>query len=584
VRIQVAVPEEHVSPEVIDASLEAVTRLDEHMIRAGQAPTSRELLQRGAIWRPEPPGDEHFDHVGTIAARGWGDCDDWAPAHAATLRASGEDPGAIARVVPSGPSTYHAIVQRSDGRIEDPSIAAGMKAQRVGGPDPDRIEVYACDPHDGRIYQGSLLPTVAPLALSHGPAFAVRGATVVGAGTIFEGRCDVPIVGSPLLHVRSYWRHKPHHARRRCHGALPYAISCSAFGATPTQALNAAIVGAILCGDAAELHTSLDRYKLLATQHALAGFSAGQVREALVQQMTHDLLAHAKQTGTHPQVHTRALLSQLAAQGHVSGTIVGGFFDDIGKLASGVVSAVSDVANTVAKAVSSVPWGDIIHDVQAAVSVVPGLGTAVSEVVAAAESAYDAAAAALSGNPLEGAIHAAYNFALGSVPGAAALHPVLDPVVNTLLNLTVKKEPVDSALLDGILSAVPDSPRFGAISPRSIAASLAHMIVGHLGVKKNPASPVRAAAPPPRAPLVIHPHPIVHPVAPHVVHRAAHPAPARRVPIHVKPKGVPHAAVHVLHAAVPPVVHRPGSPGAPPGATHWQCHPGPGGTWACRWV
>lgn len=579
-RIQVAVPEEHVSPEVIDASLETVTRLDESMIRSGQAPTSRELLKQGAIWRPEPPGDEHFDHVGTIAARGWGDCDDWAPAHAATLRASGEDPGAVARVVPSGPSTYHAIVQRSDGSIEDPSVAAGMKANRVGGPDPEHIELYACDPHDGRIYQGSLLPTVAPLSLHCGPTFAVRGATVVGVGNLFEGRCDVPIVGSPLLHVRSYWRHRPSH-RRRCHGTMPYAISCSALGCTPEQALNAAIVGAILCGDAAEMHTSLDRYKLLATQHALAGFSPGEVREALVQQMTSDLLTHAKNTNTHPELHSKQLLSQLAAQGHVSGCIVGGFFDDIGKIASGVVSAVSNVANTVAHAVSSVPWGDIIHDVQAAVSVVPGLGTAVSDVVAAAESAYDAAAAALSGHPLEGAIDAAYNFALGSVPGAAALHPILDPIKSTLMNIVVKGEPVDSALLDGVLTSVPDSPRFGPISPRSVAASLAHMIVGHLGVKKNPASPVRT---PPKPPLVVHPNPIVHPVALHAP--AHHVAPRKPTAPARKPPGVPHAAIHVMHAAaaVPPVVHRPGSPGAPPGATHWQCTPGAGGTWACRWV
>jgi hypothetical protein len=218
--------------------------------------------------------------------------------------------------------------------------------------------------------------------------------------------------------------------------------------------------------------------------------------------------------------------------------------------------------------------------VQSAVSVVPGLGTAVSEVIATAESAYDAAAAALSGNPLEGAIHAAYNYALGAVPGAAALHPVLDPVFNTLMNLVIKKEPVDSALLDGVLSAVPNEPHFGPLTPRSVAASLAHMIVSHLGIRKNPASPVRApmAPAPVLVPIAVHPHPM-HPA----FHPRPHPRPvALHLPARPKPRGVPHAAVHVKHAVMPPVV-RPGSPGAPPGATHWMCHPQPGGAYACRW-
>src|SRR5260370_17349938 len=125
-RVRVAVAEEHVTADVIDPVLEAVTRLNEHMITSGQTPTSHELIRSGAIWRPEPMGDEHFDHGATIAARGWGDCDDWAPLHAATLRTSGEDPGATARVIPSGPNTFHAIVQRTDGSIDDPSEAAAM--------------------------------------------------------------------------------------------------------------------------------------------------------------------------------------------------------------------------------------------------------------------------------------------------------------------------------------------------------------------------------------------------------------------------------------------------------------------------
>jgi hypothetical protein len=115
VRIRIAVPDDHVSPEIIDPVLEAVTRLNQNLIEQGQSPTASELVAKGAIWRPENMGDEHFDNGPTIASRGWGDCDDWAPLKAAELRATGEDPDAVARVIPSGPNTYHAIVH-SKGR------------------------------------------------------------------------------------------------------------------------------------------------------------------------------------------------------------------------------------------------------------------------------------------------------------------------------------------------------------------------------------------------------------------------------------------------------------------------------------
>lgn len=131
-RIQIAVPEAHVTKPVLDGALEAVTRLNEELIRKGVSPTDLQLLDRGAVWKPEPPGDEHFDHGATLASRGWGDCDDWAPLRAARLRATGEDPGAIAEVRKSGPKRWHATVTRSDGSEDDPSLDAGM-------PGPARI-------------------------------------------------------------------------------------------------------------------------------------------------------------------------------------------------------------------------------------------------------------------------------------------------------------------------------------------------------------------------------------------------------------------------------------------------------------
>jgi hypothetical protein len=127
-RIQLAIPEKFVTAPVLNGALEAVTRLNTEMIKAGAAPTDLQLIRRGAIWKPEPPGDEHFDHAKEIEERGWGDCDDWAPLRAGRLRATGEDPGARAVVKKSGHKRWHATVLRSDGSEDDPSIDAGMPA------------------------------------------------------------------------------------------------------------------------------------------------------------------------------------------------------------------------------------------------------------------------------------------------------------------------------------------------------------------------------------------------------------------------------------------------------------------------
>lgn len=577
-RIRVAIPDEHVSAEVIDPVLEAVTRLNESMIRQG-SPTATELVRGGAIWRPENMGDEHFDHGGTIASRGWGDCDDWAPLKAAEMRATGEDPGAIARVVPSGPTTWHALVQKSDGTVlhgdADISVQAGMKGSAaVSGVG---MEVFACDPHDGRIYQGALAPSVGPLTMHCGPGLAIRGCHVVGAGRLYEARVDIPIAGSPLVAVRSYVRHRRH--RARIHGSVPHCISCTHLAGTPADALNGALVGAILCGDAAEMQTSLDRYKLLALQGAMAGMSPGEVRDSLHAAMHADLAQAAAESGQPIEAHAAELLAQVPPA-HV----VGGLFSALGHIASSIVSDVSHVASAVGKGLSAVPWGDILHGVQAAISVVPGLGTAVSDVVAAAETAYESAAALLHGNPLEAGIHAAYNFATASIPGASAIRPVLDPVVNSLINMTAGKQPIESSVLDGLLASVPDAPKIGPISPRSVAASLAHLVVSHLGVKKTPG---HTPASTPSA--VVHPA-VVKVHAPHKPAPTVHPLPPAHVvkPMALKPAGVAHAATPA-HPAAPPHPTAmaapsltPSRPAGTPGTT-WHCQPLPGGHWACAW-
>jgi hypothetical protein len=738
-RIRIAVPDQHVNADVIDPVLESVTRVNEHLIRTGQTPTATELVRKGAIWRPENPGDEHFDHGATIASRGWGDCDDWAPLRAAELRTSGADPDAVARVVPSGPNTFHAIVH-SHGRDllgpEDISVQAGMKghmAEVVGIHGDPQINVWACDPHDGRVYQGGLAPTVGPLSIHCGPGLAVRGCTIVGPygpARLFEARVDMPVVGSPLVAVRSYARHRP---RRAVHGALPCALSVTNLAPTVHEAINGALVGAILASPV-DNPVDIDRYKLMALQGAMSGMSAGDVRERLVQAIHEDLAEASAATGQHPAVHlqtlrgaqglvsgpavgwyvvpwdkhrrkrvthqvdgapsdtlgsngtlhpgdtlvnkpgTAAAVMQLdgnlvlknlktgaiywtsgtaghghhayvdyfgnfrvedASNNHVwntgtsghdhafvrieadgnllvwdgsnhqiwdagatltrgnatpggsghSHTDFGGF--DLAKVANDVADVATSIVSDVAKVVNAVPWGEILHDVQAVVSAIPGLGTAVSEVLAAAESAIDF----LTDGPLIGGIKAAYNFAMGAVPGAASLRVILDPVVNTLIKFATSGQPIESQVLDTLLANVPDKPAFGPITPKSVVSTIAHFVISHIGVKKTPnyapkSTPSTATGP---HPALVNPPPKA--AAKPAIKVAPPPPPVKKViPIQAVPvKPVAHAAMPVSPkipphptAAPAPSLVVPRSPAAPPKTT-WHCAPLPNGHWACAW-
>lgn len=77
-------------------------------------------------------GTERWLLPSQVAACGVGDCEDLAAWRAAELRCSGEDPTARAIVVRSGPRTWHAVVERGDGGIEDPSRVLGMEHDVLG--------------------------------------------------------------------------------------------------------------------------------------------------------------------------------------------------------------------------------------------------------------------------------------------------------------------------------------------------------------------------------------------------------------------------------------------------------------------
>jgi len=108
-------------------ALELGTRAAEAQLRAAER-AGRPLppiYAAGVRYMRHDPNERWQTPIETLR-RGGGDCEDLAMWRAAELRLAGEP----ARVVwrRTGPRVLHAVVQRADGRLEDPSRALGMRA------------------------------------------------------------------------------------------------------------------------------------------------------------------------------------------------------------------------------------------------------------------------------------------------------------------------------------------------------------------------------------------------------------------------------------------------------------------------
>ncbi len=211
-RIRLAIPDEHLTPEALNAALEAVTRTNESLLAGGNLPLAREAIKRGVKWKPEPPGDEHFDLATTVIGRGWGDCDDLAPYEAASLRVTGVDPGARAIVRRSGPKRWHAVVERSSGEIIDPSRWAGM-AGRPG--------VHGVDVIPAPRYMASVDPLTRGLV---SPRVAIN---LVPWRHSWAGRVDVPM-GDAALASSGYHANPEEALLRALKGAAVVGGACGA--------------------------------------------------------------------------------------------------------------------------------------------------------------------------------------------------------------------------------------------------------------------------------------------------------------------------------------------------------------------
>lgn len=216
-RIRLAIPDRLVTPEALEAALEATSLANEQAIIRGEVPPLTEAISKGVRWKPEPFTDgEHFDLAHHVAARKWGDCDDLAPWLTGELRATGEDPGAISRVYKSGPDRWHVVTETSDGEILDPSKWAGMG--RKSSPSVSGVCGITARPF-ARIGEGALC--------------------CVPHGGKYWSRVDLPFPGDVVGHIAS-------HARAN----------------SPEESLNRAIAGAIACGE--EIDSDLcDRARMM---------------------------------------------------------------------------------------------------------------------------------------------------------------------------------------------------------------------------------------------------------------------------------------------------------------------------------
>lgn len=102
----------------ISAVLEGLTGFNYAWMTAqGGAPL---LYESGVVYRRERAGNDDWLTAPQLLEKGYGDCEDVATYRAAELRCEGEPARAIAIRTRRG--KFHAVVQRADGAIEDPSL------------------------------------------------------------------------------------------------------------------------------------------------------------------------------------------------------------------------------------------------------------------------------------------------------------------------------------------------------------------------------------------------------------------------------------------------------------------------------
>lgn len=451
-RIRLAVPDELDDQDrkaALDAALESVTRSNTPMIRSGKIPPAASAIKSGKVeWQPEPPGDEHFDLPSTMLKRGWGDCDDLAPWHAASLRASGVDPGARAVVRKSGPQRWHAVVKRSDGSIEDPSKAAGMgtNGHQVSGP-------------GGALVIGAYAPIQAPMAEDGRLCLSISPGKGPNDTAIWFARCDVPDRLEPWDWSSMAASHTPAkallHAITGCRQVA--GADMDAEDQARLGAVNDLILGASPERVAAALHALMgnvvDADAVVGEAAQSVGFFGGLFKAiasplTAIAKASHipvvDSIAHAAEALTLLPANAALQL----AKGKRLDTVA------LGQLKA-VVSSISTLA----------PY------VQTVLSVVPGVGTGISAGIGGAlalahghsitAAMLEAVKSALPGGPLA---RSAFSVASDAMQGKPISQMAIDAIPGV-------PPAAKQALLQG-LSAARDIARGKAVSEVALDAAL----------------------------------------------------------------------------------------------------------------
>jgi len=126
-------------PAAIEALAEGLVRLnvwylEQFDARGADVPS---LYRSGARYRREPVGQEWWESAADllgVLTRGSGDCEDMSAFRTAELRFTGEDEDARVKIVRTS-RAFHAVVERGDGSIEDPSrILVAIESARTGRP------------------------------------------------------------------------------------------------------------------------------------------------------------------------------------------------------------------------------------------------------------------------------------------------------------------------------------------------------------------------------------------------------------------------------------------------------------------
>lgn len=501
-RLVVGIPEPHISAAVLEPAAEAVTRLDEQLIERGEVPTFHEALNKGLVrWQPEAPGEERFDHARTVLNRGHGDCDDLAPWRAASMRATGEDPGARAVMKQKSPTLWHCVVQKSDGQIEDPSIEAGMHNARRSAAN------------------AAATPIIKPASVVGGsprPHVCLRPVTVRGQIIGWQARVDTPMIHS--------------------------------VGATSTEAAlvhlhyapvaSQAIVGVCnAAGELADASGTMVDPGTIAPVDAIAGLLSGLSPRQVAGVCGEQAVSRAMQWLDHAEgicgpLHFRPTASSVGLFG-INIPFVDNAIKSVENL--GVVQDVVHAVDSVSHVLEPVMdvGKEILTAAQGVVSLIPGIGTGISAALSAGLAILEG------GSPLEIAIKAAY----GAIPIPPGIRNLTDIVLDACLAL-MKSGNLEDAAISAARSQVPSG------LCQDVFDTLVHLIVQ--AIKKKPTLAISTPKPgtPPGAPVSMSVGSLISALAPggQLVQVPAIPPKSLMAPMPKLPPPKPN--LHLLKTAV----------------------------------